>query len=97
MDMLRVPAPSERLSEEGTVTMSQLHKEPAIGKNCRARSAEFAGRRGARSDPERRPRSSSRLSLFAQFPPAALFKASRQSFSRQLPQRPVASGTAIAN
>ena len=77
--------------------MAYMQNQPSIGKNCRSASARIAGPIAAPALHPPNLRTRSRLPLFAQFPPASLFKAIGLAVSRRAVARQVASGTAIAN
>jgi len=76
--------------------MSDLQNRPTIGKNCRFAPAAFAGASAESFDRGSLHRARSRLPLFAQFPPAALFKAIGRAVSRRSRDKLLASGTVLA-
>ncbi len=76
--------------------MNEPQNRPAFGKNGRTPAAEFAGRPIGSSASLASGRQRSRLPLFAQFPPAALFKAIGRAVARRSVARQPASGTVIA-
>ena len=77
--------------------MKNLHNRPPIGRSCRNSPATAAGPGSAVSLSPSQVRSGRRIPLFAQFPPASLFKAIGRAVSRRMIVRQAASGTALAN
>jgi hypothetical protein len=76
--------------------MKGTQDRPAFGKNGLSLSAEIAGRLSGSSAVLARARQHRRSPLFAQFPPAALFKAIGRAVARRAVGRQVASGTVVA-
>jgi hypothetical protein len=76
--------------------MNDPQNRPAFGKIGRTPAAEFAARPIVSSAATPSGRQRSRLPLFAQFPPAALFKAIGRAVARRAIARQPASGTVIA-
>ena len=76
--------------------MNDPQNRPAFGKNGRVPAAEIAGRSDGSHAAFTNSRRRSRLPLFAQFPPAALFTAISRAVARRAVSRQPASGTAIA-
>ena len=76
--------------------MNDPQNRPASGKIGRSLSAEFAGRPSGSTAASSGGRQRSRLPLFAQFPPPALFKAIGRAVARRAIARQPASGTVIA-
>jgi hypothetical protein len=76
--------------------MNDPQNRPAFGKNGRVPAAEIAGRAIGSSAASASGRQRSRLPLFAQFPPAALFTAISRAVARRAVARQPASGTAVA-
>ncbi len=77
--------------------MSHAQNRPPIGKNCRSSPARVAGRAGGSTLSNLGGRGDRKMPLFAQFPPASLFKAIGRAVSRRAVVRQAASGTAVAN
>ena len=76
--------------------MNHAHNRPPIGRNCRSSPARVAGRGSGAPLSYLNLRSDRKLPLFAQFPPASLFKAIGRAVSRRAIARQAASGTALA-
>ncbi len=77
--------------------MNHAQNRPPIGRNCRSSPARVAGRAGGAPLSHLGVRGDRKLPLFAQFPPASLFKAIGRAVSRRAIARQAASGTALAN
>lgn len=77
--------------------MAHMQIQPPIGKNCRSAPARTAGELAGASAHQPNLRARRRLPLFAQFPPASLFKAIGRAVSRRAIGRQAASGMALAN
>jgi len=77
--------------------MNHAQNRLPIGRNCRSSPARFAGRGSSASLAPMNFRLDRKMPLFAQFPPASLFKAIRRAVSRRAIVRQAASGTALAN
>ena len=77
--------------------MAQTQNRPAIGRNCLAPPAKFAGVNAARAPQQPNLRARRRMPLFAQFPPASLFTAIGRAVSRRAIAGHAASGTGLAN
>ena len=73
-----------------------MQNRPEFGRNCRLPAAQIAGDVVPKSRTLERSRSRRGSSLFAQFPPVALFKAIGRAGLRSLPRPRAASGTAVA-
>jgi len=70
--------------------MTEAQNRRRIGKNCRSSPAAFAAAAAPAFAHLSRERVRSRLPLFAQFPPAALFKAMGRAVSRSSTSGPAA-------
>jgi hypothetical protein len=77
--------------------MNHAQNRPPIGRTCRSASAMLAGRGSGAPLSQFGVRTDRKLPLFAQFPPASLFKAIGRAVSRRAIARQAASGTALAN
>ena len=77
--------------------MIHAHNRPPIGRNCRSSPARIAGQASAAPLSQPNLRIGRRIPLFAQFPPASLFKAIGRAVSPRAIVRQAASGTALAN
>ncbi len=77
--------------------MKYPQNRPPIGRNCRSSPARVAGRGSDAPLSQMNLRIDRKLPLFAQFPPASLFKAIGRAVSRRAVVRQAASGTALAN
>ncbi len=67
-----------------------------FGRNCRLPAAETAGTTAAKPRAPEPARPKRTNTLFAQFPPVALFKAIGRAGMRSVPRQRAASGTAVA-
>ena len=77
--------------------MNHAQNRPPIGKNCRSNPARVAGRGSGAPLSPLTGRIDRKMPLFAQFPPASLFKTIGRAVSRRAIVRQTASGTALAN
>ena len=77
--------------------MPHMQNRPAIGKICRTAPARTAGQVAALAEQQPNLRARRKLPLFAQFPPASLFKAIGRAVSRRAIAGHAASGTGLAN
>jgi len=77
--------------------MAQMQYRPAIGRIRRSAPARIAGDDTASAAQQPNLRARRRLPLFAQFPPASLFKAIGRAVSRRAIVGQAASGTGLAN
>ena len=77
--------------------MKYQQERPPTGRNCRSIPARNARRTVGAKPSAANVRSERRLPLFAQFPPASLFKAIHRAVSRRAVMREAASGTGLAN
>jgi hypothetical protein len=77
--------------------MNLAQNRPPIGRNCRSSPARVAGRGSGAPASHLGIRGDRKMPLFAQFPPASLFKAIGRAVSRRAITRQAASGTALAN
>ena len=77
--------------------MAQMQYRPAIGNSCRSSPARSAAAGPASPLRQTNAKSRSRSPLFAQFPPASLFKAIGRAVSRRAIVGQAASGTGLAN
>jgi hypothetical protein len=77
--------------------MRNMQNQPPSGRICRSAPARVAGRGGAAMVSQLAARTHRKIPLFAQFPPAALFKAIHRAVSRRAVMRQLPAGTALAN
>jgi hypothetical protein len=77
--------------------MNHAQNRPSIGRNCRSHPARVAGPGPGAATSQMSLRNGRRMPLFAQFPPASLFKTIGRAVSRRSIARQAASGTALAN
>ena len=77
--------------------MTYMQNPPPSGRIGRSTPARFAGRGGAARASQLTARVDRKIPLFAQFPPASLFKAIHRAVSRRAMMRQLPGGTAIAN
>jgi hypothetical protein len=76
--------------------MKQLQKRPPTGRDCRSASASLAGVVASATTILPAARAQMRLPMFAQFPPAALFKAMERAVARRLVAQRADSGMGLA-
>jgi len=73
-----------------------MQNQPEFGRNCRLPAAGIAGIATANSRAAERSKTRRHSTLFAQFPPVALFKAIGRARLRSQPRQRTASGTGVA-
>jgi len=73
-----------------------MQDRPECGKNCRLPAAPLAAQSQAAARTPERTRQRRTATRFAQFPPAALFRAISRAGLRQMRSQRIASGTGLA-